>query len=589
MTNKPSYSAIQTYKRLLSSLRPHLLLLFFGMIATMAGSLLDAALTWSVKPIVNEGFLGRNMMFIKLLPAAVIVIFVFRSLVNFASSYSLARVARIIVMEFRQKIFKQLLRLPASFYDRHTSGQLLSTLIYNVEQIAEASSDALLAFAQEGFLVIGLVTVMLVLSWQLSLMFVIIAPVISWVLKRNSHRLRKQSTNVQDSMGDITHVAEETIEGYKVIRTFGGEAYEENKFVKVTNLNRNRELKLVVTNSLGSAVLQIALSIPTALVLYLMTSSVFNITPGSFVAFIAAMISIRRPLRQLSRLNIVIQKGVAAAASIFALLDEPVEQDKGARTLQHAKGKIEYRNVSFYYPNSQRPALENINFIVNPGEIVALVGRSGSGKSSLVNLLPRFYDINIGQILVDDVNVFDFRLADLRKQFSFVSQNVTLFNDTVAHNIGYGDFDKVSRAQIVAAAEAANAMEFIEHLPQGLDSIIGENGVLLSGGQRQRIAIARALLKNAPFLILDEATSSLDTESENQIQQALAKLMKNRTTLVIAHRLSTIENADRIIVMDQARIIESGTHNELLALEGNYARLHSLQFSDREENECVVG
>jgi len=573
-------TAYQVYRRLLKTLRPYVWLFAIGMAATIMGSLVDAGLTWLVKPVVDKGFIARDMTFIKWLPLGVIAIFLLRGVTSFSSTYCLTRVGRFVVMEFRQKMFHHLLRLPASYYDQHSSGQLLSMIIYNAEQIAEATTFALLTVVQEGLLAVGLVSVMFILSWKLSLFILVTVPFIAWLLKLTSRRLRHLSETVQDSVADVTHVAEEAIEGYRVIRTFGGETYEHNKFTRATKVNRQRELKVVVTNALGTASVQLIISIPIALILYLATQQFLHISTGSFAAIIAAMVSLRRPLRRLTRVNSMIQKGVAGAKSIFALLDEDVEKDSGSLTVSRARGKIDFNQVAFCYPTTEKYALSELTFTINPGETVALVGRSGSGKSTLVNLLPRFYQVSSGHIFIDDHNVNDYRLADLRQQFSLVSQQVILFNDTVAANIAYGAFDSCNEQDIVAAAKAAHAMEFISDLPNGLHTMVGENGVLLSGGQRQRIAIARALFKNAPILLLDEATSALDTESERLIQAGLEKLMKNRTTVVIAHRLSTIESADRILVMNQGRIVETGKHHELLALGGRYAKLYALQFAD---------
>lgn len=575
------------YRRLISALKPYWLIFTLGIIATIFESLADAGFISLIRPIIDKGFIARDLNFIKLLPFIVIGIFLLKGLLGFVSSYYVNKVGRRVITDYRQHIFNHLMKLPASFFDQQTSGQLLSLLIYNVEQIAEATTFALLTVFQEGFLVIGFLAVMFANSWKLSLLFLIATPLIAWIVRYTSKRLQTLSSNVQKAMGQVTHVAEEAIEGYKVIRTFGGEQYERNKFHQATELNQHREMKIIVTDTLGSSSVQILAAIPISCILFLATLPSLKISAGSFVAILGAMVSLLRPLRRLSRVNSIIQKGIAGARSIFELLDEPVEEDHGKTTLIRAKGKIQYVDVSFKYASRSDLVLQNVSFDIRPGETIALVGRSGSGKSSLVSLLPRFYEINTGKILIDDHDIRDYKLEDLRHQFAFVSQQVNLFNDTIANNIAYGNFDKVSKEQIRQAAEAACALDFIMDLPQGFDTLIGENGVLLSGGQRQRIAIARAILKDAAILILDEATSALDTESERYIQIALDRLMQNKTTIVIAHRLSTIEKADRILVLDRGCVVESGTHTQLLALNGYYAKLHATNLDETAELEVV--
>lgn len=583
MSQTISKGGWSAYKRLLASTAPYWMLFAIGLVATAMNSGIDATLVWALKPIINEGFIAHNHNFLtRLLPIGIVVIFVLRGTSGFLSDYCIARVGRNVVRDFRQKVFAHYLKLPASFYDQHTSGQLLSTLIYNVEQVAQATTDALLMVVQEGFLAIGLIIAMFAGSWQLTLLFLVSAPLITLIFVYSSRRMRKLSANLQDNMAEVTHVAEESIEGYKAIRTFGGEQYEMNKFNRATRQNQQREMKVIVTDSLGTSGVQLVASVFIAIILLIATSSLLNVTAGGFVAMLGATLGLLRPIRRLTGVNNKIQKGIAGAASVFELLDLEPEKDTGTIPLLRTSGHIEYRDVTFHYPETKKNVLKNVSFSVQPGEVIALVGKSGSGKSTLVNLLPRFYDVQMGNILMDGVNIHEYRLADLRNQFALVSQHVTLFNDTIAHNIAYGRFSDASEAELIEAAEAAHAMEFIKQLPDGLQTLIGENGVLLSGGQRQRIAIARAILKNAPILILDEATSALDTESERHIQAALEELMRDRTTLVIAHRLSTIENASRIIVMDHGKIVEIGTHQQLLQLKGQYAKLHALQFKELE-------
>lgn len=577
-----------TYFRLLKALKPHMLLFIIGIGGTILAAATDAGITWGIKPLIDKGFVAQDHAFINWLPFIIIPVFLFRGLTNFTSQYFISKVGRNIVTTFRQRIFNHLLKMPASFYDKKSSGQLLSLINYNTEQVAEASTFALLTLVQEGGLIIGLLVVMFIHSWQLSLLFLLSAPIIALAVRYSSRRMRKLSTNVQSSMAEITHVAEESIEGYKVVRTFGGEQYEQNKFDKVTELARFRELKVVVTNSLSSSSVQLIAAIPISITLYLATSPAFHITAGSFGSLIVAMIQLLRPMRRITRVNTMIQKGVAGAASVFELLDQPTEQNTGTFQTKRAKGNIQFQNVCFHYDTANKVVLENISFNINPGETIALVGKSGSGKSTLVSLLPRFYDSVSGKILIDGTDINDYRLDNLRQQFAFVGQHVSLFNDTIANNIAYGmNTQNITEQELKEAAKAAHALEFIEQLPNGFNTHIGENGVLLSGGQRQRLAIARALLKDAPILILDEATSALDTHSERHIQEALDELMRNRTTIVIAHRLSTIENADKIFVLDQGKIIESGTHKELLNANQHYAKLYYMQFQQPSKPDEV--
>lgn len=570
----------KTYRRLLQATKKYWLCFSIGVVATAAMSLVDAGFAWLIKPIIDKGFINRDAHFIHWLPFMVVTIFLVRGLFVFLSTYCVTRVSRHVVMDFRRRLFDHLLKLPTSFYDKSSSGQLISTLIYNVEQVAQASSSALLTILQESTLVIGLIAVIVSVSWQLFLLFLIILPFIAWMLKRNGSRLKRISASVQKTMGEVTRVAAEGINAHQVVRLYGGQEYERDKFYRATKANQERELKIAVVNSIGTSVVQLLLSILIAVVLIFATMPSLHISAGAFGTVISSVMMLLRPMRRLTTVHSLIQKGVAGAESIFKVLDEELEKDTGTREIDRVQGEVVFNDVRFAYQTGKDKILENINFVVRPGQIVAIVGRSGAGKSTLINLLPRFYDIRSGSITIDGVDIRDFRLMSLRRQFAVVSQHSVLFNDTIAHNIAYGADSNVSREQIEAAARAAYAWEFIEETPQGLDSVIGENGVLLSGGQRQRIAIARALLKNAPILILDEATSSLDTHSERQIQAALENLMQRCTTFVIAHRLSTIEHADWILVMDKGQIIEQGAHPELLSQGGAYAALHRLQFKE---------
>lgn len=572
-------AGFQVYKRLLRYAWRFWPAIVLGILGTVILSGADAGFTWVIKPILDKGFIAKDKAFIRWLPLGIILAFIVRGAAGFMSNYYMGSAARSVVMRFRQDMFAHLLKMPANYYDNNSSGQLLSALVYNVEQVAKASTDAIVTVVQESCFITGLIVVMILTSWKLSLLFIVTTPVIAVIARRSSKRMRSLSKGLQNTMGEITHIAEESIEGYKVIRIFGGEKYESSKFNEATEKNRFREIKVIATNTLASGGVQLVAGAVIAFTLYLATMHTSQISAGGFTSMIAAMLALLKPMRNLTTVNSTIQKGIAGAESIFHLLDQPAENDTGQLTLTRARGAIEYHEISFAY-HADKPVLQQINFVAEPGQTIALVGRSGSGKTTLVNLLPRFYDGYQGEILIDGVDTREYRLSELRNQFAIVSQHVTLFNDTIAHNIAYGRLSEVTEAEIIQAAKAAHAMEFIEQLPQGINTLVGENGVLLSGGQRQRLAIARALLKNAPILILDEATSALDTEAERHIQAALDELMHNRTTLVIAHRLSTIENADKILVLDAGKIVEAGKHAELLEKNGYYAKLYRMQFKD---------
>jgi subfamily B ATP-binding cassette protein MsbA len=575
-----SYTSWAVYLRLVKSALPYWLFFVIGFLGTIFATGTDALLIRGLKPLMDdwESLIHGGQWWFSWLPLLIIGMFLLRSIAYFLSNYYLTSVGRNIVRDFRKRIFAHLMHLPAGYYDKESSGKLLSTLIYNTEQVATASTEAVLTILQEGMKLTWLFIVMFSISWQLTLVFMATAPVVSLIIRYSSKRLRLLSSNVQSSMGDLTHAAEEGIENYKVVRIFGGEEHEKQKFFEAAHKNRHREMKVVVTSSLGTSLTQLITSIPIAIIIFVATMPSLHISFGGFGAFIVAILTMLTPLRRLTKINTEIQRGVAGAHSIFALLDEELEKDTGTKTLKSALGKIEYNNVSFRYPRTRKSVLHDIDFKIEPGQNIALVGRSGSGKSTLVGLLPRFYDVFSGDILLDGVNIQDYKLLDLRKQFSVVSQHLTLFNDTIANNIAYGSLHDATEDKILKAAEAAHILEFIKTLPDGLNTMVGENGLLLSGGQRQRIAIARALLKDAPILILDEATSALDTESERHIQAALETLMKKYTTLIIAHRLSTVEHADKIVVLDHGKIVESGSHSELLKLKGEYAKLYNLQF-----------
>lgn len=597
VAKKPSSFFI--YQRLLQYVKPFKMAFVLALFGNILYGAIDASVIKMLEPLLDQGFVSHNLRFIHFIPVIVVGIFVVRGVAAFLSTYFMGWVGRNVVMQLRQDMFAHLLRLPTSYYDKISSGELLSKITYNVEQVAEASSDVLTEFVRESFTALGLFIVMLSISWRLTLFFIITVPIIAGVMHVVSLRMRRISSRVNDSMAGVVHIAEEAIEGQKVIKAFGGQKYEQANFANATLHNRRQEMKLISTMSINVSIIQLIGSFALAGVVYIATLNPDNIlgatiTPGAFAAMIAAMVALLKPIRQLTKINGKIQKGIAGASSIFDLLDEKAEQDLGKTLLNKVQGKIEFKQVHFHYASTQENEvngkkvknnfnLEDISFTVNPGEVIAIVGKSGSGKSTIVNLLPRFYEAG-GTITLDDVNIRDIPLSHLRQSFAFVSQHVMLFNDTIANNIAYG-CENVSEQDILEAAHMAYCMDFITNMPSGIHTHIGENGVRLSGGQRQRIAIARAIIKKAPILILDEATSALDTESERKIQQALKQLMKQCTTLVIAHRLSTIEEADRIMVVEDGRITEMGTHQELIQKNGSYHLLNKLQYENNNSSE----
>lgn len=571
------------YKRLMRFVFKYWAAFLFAILGNIGYSSVTAYTTYLFKPILDKGFIAHNMKFLHLLPFVVIAVFFSAGLMNVMASYFMGRVANGVVMDFRQKLFEKYMQLPARFYDNSSSGQLISVILFNVAQVSNAGSDAVTTIVQSLSSVIGLLVVMFTISWKLSLVFITVLPVVMVTMQKSSKRLRRINMELQEQMGDVTSIAEEGIEGYKVVRAYGGQQYEMKKFNKATYRNFTRQMKMTLTSCLTVSGIQFIVAAILAVIIFLATSphSVLALTAGGFVAMLAAMLALLKPLKNFTKANSRIQRGLAGAASVFEVLDFESEQDEGTIAVKKAKGEIVFDDVSFAYPTSKRNVLQHISFHAKAGKTIAFVGHSGSGKSTIINILQRFYVGWSGQILLDNTPIENYMLSDLRQQFATVSQQVTLFNDTIAHNIAYGKFSEASEEEIVAAAKAANAWEFIKEMPEGLNTLIGENGVLLSGGQRQRLAIARAILKDTPILILDEATSALDTESERLIQDALDRFMRQRTTLVIAHRLSTIENADLIVVLEQGKLVETGQHQALLAQNGIYAKLYKMQF--REE------
>jgi len=576
------FSTLQTFKRLWPTIKPFKAGLVVSGIALVLNALADSGLIYLLKPLLDDGFGKANNSFLKIMAFVVVGMIILRGITNFISNYCLAWVSGKVVMTMRRRLFKHLMFMPVSFFDRNSTGKLLSRITYDSEMIASSSSGSLITIVREGAYIISLLAVMFYTSWELTLVLFVIGPIIAVLITIVSKIFRKLSKNLQDSMGELTATTEQMLKGHKVVLSFGGQLVEEERFNKVSNNMRRKGMKMVTADSISDPVVQIIASLALAAVLFLATTPLIaedNLSAGSFTVVFSSMLAMMRPLKSLTNVNSQFQRGMAACQTLFAILDLEPEKDNGTYQAEPAKGALEFKNVSFAYQGKEELALNNISFSVPAGKTVALVGRSGSGKSTIANLVTRFYDIEQGEILLDGVNIQDYRLSNLRENCAVVSQQVHLFNDTIANNIAYAAQDKYSREEIIAAAKAAYALEFIEKLPQGFDTVIGENGASLSGGQRQRLAIARALLRNSPVLILDEATSALDTESERAIQSALDELKKDRTVIVIAHRLSTIENADEILVIDHGEIRERGDHKALLEQNGAYKQLHSMQFS----------
>ena len=575
-------STLQTFKRLWPMISPFKIGLIVAGITLVFNALTDAALIQMLKPLLDDGFGKADVSFLRMMAIVVVLLIIVRGATSFVSSYCLAWVSGKVVMTMRRRLFKHLMYMPVSFFDQNSAGKLLSRITYDSEQVANSSSNSLTTIVREGAYILSLLGVMIYTSWQLSVVLFIIGPIIAVLIRVVSKTFRRLSKNMQNSMGELTSTAEQMLRGHKVVLSFGGQIIEEKRFNAVSNDMRRKGMKMTVADAISDPIVQIIASFALSAVLYLATLPEImsqNLTAGSFTVVFSSMLAMMRPLKSLTNVNANFQRGMAACQTLFAILDMETEKDKGTYHVEKAKGNLRFNNVSFAYEGKDERALNHISFSVPAGKTVALVGRSGSGKSTIANLVTRFYDIQEGEITLDDINIQDYRLTNLRENCAVVSQQVHLFNDTVANNIAYAAQDKYSREDIIKAATAAHAMEFIEKLPQGLDTLIGENGASLSGGQRQRLAIARALLRDSPVLILDEATSALDTESERAIQSALEELQRDRTVLVIAHRLSTIENADEILVIEHGEIKDRGNHQQLLALDGAYKQLHTMQFS----------
>ena len=573
------------YLRLLKYVAPYWRIFALALIGMVMVGLTEVALPALMKPLLDGTFVYKDQALMRWMPAVIIAVVVVRGSAEYMAAYSINWVGNKLVMDLREAMFGKLLGLPTPYYDDHASGNLISKLTYDVTQVTAAGTSVLTVMFKDSVSLVGLLIYMLWLNWKLTLLALVMTPLIVGVVRLISVRLRMSSRSVQQAMGDVTQVLQETIEGHKVVKLFGGQRYEGARFGEQVNRVRRFMMKQTTAAAASVPIVQLLAGLALAAIVYLATqqSSGNEITVGEFVSFITAMLMLTAPLKRITGVNEPLQRGLAAAESVFDLIDQPAESDPGRSAIARVDGAIRFDNVSFTYANADRPALQGITLTINPAETVALVGASGGGKTTLANLVPRFYRPTGGRILLDGYDLETLTLASLRANIALVSQDVVLFNDSVAANIAYGVMRDTSEADIVKAAEAAHAMEFIRAMPDGLNTLVGENGVRLSGGQRQRLAIARALLKNAPVLILDEATSALDSESERHVQAALETLMQGRTTMVIAHRLSTIERANRIVVLDQGRIAEIGSHRELLAAGGIYARLYEIQFAPGRE------
>jgi len=547
----------------------------------LANAAVDALFISQIQVFIDDGITAQKQEVLTYAPIFVIGIFILRGVSNFVAAYGLGWVGSHVVMTLRQRLYEKIMSLPVAYHDSQSTGSLISKITYDTEQIENACSRAVMVLVREGAFVIALLAIMFYHSWQLSIAIFALIPVVAVIVRIVTKRFRVISKRIQQAMGNVTRHSEQMISGHKVILAFGGQKREKESFSSVNNHNRQQRMKMVSTKNLSVSSIQIIASFAMAAVLYMAAQPAMleSLTPGTFTVVISSMMTLLRPLKQLTNVNSEFQRGLTAAQSVFEVLDQESEMDTGTKELKKVDGKIEFNNVNFAYPNTEHDVIKNLNLVIEPGKTVALVGRSGSGKTTISNFIPRYYSPSSGSVMIDGEDISEYQLESLRSQIALVSQHVVLFNDSIAGNIAYGD-KTVSREEVERAAKLAHVTEFAEQMENGLDTEVGENGVFLSGGQRQRIAIARAILRNAPILIMDEATSALDTESERAIQDAMDKLMADRTSIIIAHRLSTIETADVIVVMEQGKIIEQGAHDELLAKGGAYAALHQLQFGE---------
>ncbi len=580
-SNPRDATAIAIYRRLLTYARgywPTFIAAFVGMAIYAATDATFAAL---LKPLLDKGFIEHDEEFTRFIPIAILGLITIRGFAALTQDYCMNWIGRHVIKKIRREVFDHYLIMPARVYDRSSGGILLSKLTYNIEQVAVATTQAVQVLIKDSLTIIALVSWMFYLNPQFAALVVVLGPIMGILIQAVGRVFRRYGARIQNSMGDLTRVAEEVIAGHRVVKVFNAQDFERRHFEEVNEKNRRLHMRMVLTRAAGTPIVQILAAGAIAGVIYMATRSAATdeVSVGTFVSFVGAMVFSMSPLKRITNINQPLQQGIAAGHSIFEMIDGPQEPGGGSRPLKKARGDVEFNDVGFAYDSAKGAVLANISVVVAAGEKLAIVGKSGSGKSTLVSLLPRFYDPDTGIILIDGCDIREYPLHDLRNQVSLVSQDIVLFNDTIANNIAYGALEDSTRADIESAARVAHMLEFVEKLPDGLDALVGDRGVLLSGGQRQRIAIARAVLKNSPILILDEATSALDTESERYIQQALDELMRDRTTFIIAHRLSTVENADKILVLDQGRVVEFGGHDELLQRDGHYASLYRMQFN----------
>jgi len=570
------------YGRLWRYVTPHKLIGFIAVVGMAATAVVEAGLVALLAPLTDQALVAKQLETVRWIPYAFMVIFVLRGISGFATEASLGWIGRQVISDLRRQVFAKFLTLPARFFDSQTTGPLLSRMTYNVEMVAESVTSVVTIAVRDVLTVIAAFVVMIWYSPKLTVFVAILFPIVALLVRLLGIAFRRYSGRIQDSVGEVTQVTDEVIRGNWVVKAFGGYDYERERLEDADGRNRRQNLKLIRVRSMGVAITQVVFGFGIALVIFFAARESLEgrLTAGQFIAFFSAMMLMLQPVRRITNVNATLQRGVAGADSLFAIMDEDDEIDTGTVNAERLRGDVSFGDVRFAYGGENGAVLDGVSVDVGAGQTLAIVGHSGSGKTTLASLLPRFYDFTDGDIRIDGTSIRDYTLASLRDNIALVSQDVVLFNDSIRNNLAYGQLRTASEEEIVAAAEAAHVMHFVRDLPDGMDTMVGDRGALLSGGQRQRIAIGRALLKNAPILILDEATSSLDTQSERRIQDALAILMQDRTTLVIAHRLSTVEKADKIIVLDDGMAVEAGTHSELLALNGQYAALHRLQFSD---------
>lgn len=563
------------YLRLLRYAWRYKLAFALGIFSLVIWSATNTGFLASIRQVIDDGFIKQSPDKLTQLPLLLFGLMALRAVSGFISNFSMRWLGRHVVEDLRRDTFKRLMQLPVGFYDANSAGLIVSKLTFDAEQMSGACTKVVLTVVRDSFTALGILGYMLYLDWRLTLVFALIAPLMALYIKKMTPKLRVAGKQVQQSVGEMTQAAEEAIAGQRIVKIFGATDYEFERFANVAAKNRHMQIRVGRLSGLSSMVVELLAAMALGLIVYY---AIGRFSAGEFAAFVGALLMLIAPIKNLAAINEDLQISLVAAQSVFGVMDTATEVNEGSKEITRAKGDIEFKNVTLSYENAKRPALNNLSFSIQSGEKLALVGRSGGGKTTLVNLLPRFYELQQGLILLDGIDVRALELKNLRSQFSLVSQDVILFNDTIFNNIAYGVLRDATEAEVIEAAKAAHAWEFIQQLPNGLQNEIGDRGVRLSGGQRQRIAIARAILKNAPILLLDEATSALDTESEQHVQAALDALMQNRTSIVIAHRLSTIENADRILVMDQGEIVESGSHQQLIALNGYYTKLYQKEF-----------